>query len=467
MNNNDKVLELTCRTELENGLYDYEINGIPIFNYLKRYYRRSALNQANGSGLDYGRDNKVSLWEHVKMLFCYNKHEWKSLKQIVSVCLSSTHYDNFVFSIMRKEIVDGMYVDKFTDSLIDNSNIKQSYIIFERSFQGGHPSPRYHSDKIIFDDVLWKIAKLKAFFWGPIFNKRYKKTLDGIIRKIDTSFPTIYHTKSYTLYYIHYNYVYTKLYYWIFKKLKIKRLIAPSRADFLQLIPAAKLNGIEVIELQHGITYGESMTYSGYRDNMFIPDVFLSFGKLHPSDVYGIDQNKIIEIGWAFSLLVENQMFKKLGENEVLVISEPNASSQILKSIIELAEKNPHVIFHFRTHPIEEKLSKEQREKIDGIRNIVLDDNRNSSFATIMKFQHVVGVNSTALYEALSIGKKVGNLYMNGLNPSFLQEDDEKCFWAIKDDKSFKSFLADPKTMKQSRSIYSRFNPDLVNSIIA
>ena len=466
MDNSDKVLEKICKTELENGFYEYTIKSIPVYNYLKRYYRRSRLNQINGNNCDYGKNVEVSFWAHFKMLFTFNRYEWKSFKQILKLVLSSAHYDNFVFAFMRKDLFNGVYIDRFTDPLIDYSNIKNSYIIFERSFNGEHFTPRYHSDKIIFDDVLWKMAKTRAFFFGPIFKLRYKRALDNIVKKLDICFPDIYHTKSYTSYFIHFNYVYTKLYYKIFKKLKSKRLIAPSRSDFLQLIPAAKLNNMEVIELQHGITYGESMTYSGFRDKLFTPDLFLSFGKLCPSDVYGIDENRIREIGWAFSYLFDDQSIKKYGKNEVLVISEPTVSFQIISSIIELALKNPFVTFYFRPHP-NETLTREQKNMLDGMPNIVFDDNRSSALTTIMKFQNVIGVNSTALYEALSFGKKVGNIFMNGLNPLYLQEEDRDCFWAIYDDRSFKLFLVEPKTLKREKSIYSKYNPDIVNSIIA
>ncbi len=461
----DEILKLACKKEIEGGFYDYKINNIPVFHYLKRYYRRSLINQANGNDSNYGKENRVSFWNHVKMLFCYDEYEWKSLKQILRLCFSSMHYDNFIFAFMRKELVNGMYVDKFTDPLIDNSNIKQSFIIFERRFQGRHAVPRCHSEKIIYDDVLWKMAKTRAFFWGPVFNLMHKRVIDEIEKQIDKYYPGIYHTRSFTAYFIHFNYLYTKLYYRLFRKLKIKRLIAPSRADFLQLIPAAKLNKIEVIELQHGVSYGESMTYSGYRDELFIPDRFFSFGKLHLPTVYGIDEDKIQEIGWAFSAYLESQSMENLADNEVLVISEPCASNRILRSIVELAEKNPSVIFHFRPHP-NEKLSQEQRDVVNSVSNIILDDNQINIMFTIMRFQHVIGENSTALYEALSLGKKVGNLYMNGLTPKYIQEDDKNCFWAIYDDISFKTFLKESKELKQSKSIYSTFNPDKVNSVI-
>ena len=465
MNENDHVLKSACKIELENGFYDYKINDIPIFNYLKRFYRRSKLNQAKGDNSNYGRGNHISFWDHIKMLFRYNEYERKSLKQILWLYLSSKTYDNFVFAFMRKELVNGQFVDKFTDPLIDHSNIKHSYIIFERSFQGKHPTPRYHSEKIIYDDILWKIAKTRAFFFSPFFNLRHKKILDELMGKLDECYPDIYHTKQYTSYFIHFNYIYTKLYYRLLKKLKSKRLIAPSRADFLQLIPAAKLNNIEVIELQHGITYGESMTYSGYRDNMFTPDCFLSFGKLAPSNVYGIDEDKIQEIGWAFADFLKSQSFHESVGDDVLVISEPSVSSQMLKTAVELAEKNPLVTFYFRPHP-NEILSQEQKDVINQTANIVLDNNSNSIMVTMMKFQYVVGENSTALYEALAMGKKVGNLYMNGLAPKFLQEDDDECFWAIHNDMDFKTFLKESKDSKPSRSIYSKFKPDMVNRIV-
>ena len=465
MNETDQILKSECELEINAGLYDCKINNITIFNYLKRFYRRSKLNQLLNPNSDYGKLTKLSFWEHFKMLFCYNKNERKSFRQLIGLFFSKKKYDNFIFSFVRKDLVNGVFMDKFTDPLIDNSNIKQSYIIFERNFQGIHHTPRYHSESIIYDDILWKIAKIRAYFFALFFRIKHKKELKKINEKLDQYYPEIYHTKVFTSYFIHFNYLLTIFYKKIFKKLSVKRLIAPSRADFLQLIPAAKLNDIEVIELQHGITYGESMTYSGFRDFLFTPDRFLSFGKLTPSNVYGIGEDKIQEIGWAFAKFLKTLTPKEPSTNDVLVISSPTITSSIIKTISQLANDNPQVYFHLRPHP-SERLSQEQELIIKNSPNILLNDNKQNFLVTLMSFQHVIGENSTALYEALSLGKKVGVLHMNGLVPRYLQEEDKRYFWEIHNDSTFKLFLSEHKDSKPSLSIYSKFDEGIVNNII-
>ena len=193
--------------------------------------------------------------------------------------------------------------------------------------------------------------------------------------------------------------------------------------------------------------------------------LFLSFGKLTPSNVYGIGEDKIQEIGWAFAKFLKTLTPKEPSTNDVLVISSPTITSSIIKTISQLANDNPQVYFHLRPHP-SERLSQEQELIIKNSPNILLNDNKQNFLVTLMSFQHVIGENSTALYEALSLGKKVGVLHMNGLVPRYLQEEDKRYFWEIHNDSTFKLFLSEHKDSKPSLSIYSKFDEGIVNNII-
>ena len=81
-------------------------------------------------------------------------------------------------------------------------------------------------------------------------------------------------------------------------------------------------------------------------------------------------------------------------------------------------------------------------------------------------FDNIIGENSTVLYEALTINKKVGKLYLSQLNPLYLKEEDRASFWEIHETNDLKSMLDGNVNDKPYKSIYSPFNKDLFDSLL-
>lgn len=99
--------------------------------------------------------------------------------------------------------------------------------------------------------------------------------------------------------------------------------------------------------------------------------------------------------------------------------------------------------------------------------NIHIDDNSQNILVTLHQFKHIIGENSTVLYEALSYGKKVGRLYMNGLAPKDLDEEDSEYFWRIEDVDSFHEFINASPEAKKQRKIYSKFDKETLEQLIS
>ena len=392
---------------------------------------------------------------------------FKSFWQVLGLLLFNKKATYFIYSFFRVDSVNGIYLDKFTDPLIDYSSIKKDYVIFDRGNNGIHRKPRLHKEKIIYTDAINNIAFVWAIAFVRIFEIKNRKTLNSLWQAIDKSFPEIRYNKrtySRTIYYLS---TLTNVYSFIMRRMGVRYLIAPARHAFLPLIPAAKENGIIVLELQHGITYGETITYSGFRDEYFTPDYFLSFGDMHPNDVYGIDTEHIVNIGWAFGKYFEKGN-KEVGQarSNVLVISDPNITDKIIKVVLSLADANPDINFYFRPHPLE-ILSIDQMKLIANRKNVDLDDNKQNILSTLMRFKYVIGENSTVLYEAISMGKNVGKISMGGLKPIFLQEEDREMFWDISDNDTFKKFVSIPNNIQVHKTIYSNFDANTFEEVLS
>ena len=113
-----------------------------------------------------------------------------------------------------------------------------------------------------------------------------------------------------------------------------------------------------------------------------------------------------------------------------------------------------------RPHP-HEIVTTEQLKMIESENNVKIQDKTINIAIVLQSFNHVLGENSTVLYEALAIHKKVGRLFYKRLNPKYLEESDRDCFWEIHNQDDFEQFLKDDVSSKKTKSIYSKFDKEL------
>ena len=67
-----------------------------------------------------------------------------SYKQFRWLKHQQTEIENIIFAFPRLYKIQDSYVDKFTDPLIELSDLKRSYTIFQRYHSGQHHEPRIH-----------------------------------------------------------------------------------------------------------------------------------------------------------------------------------------------------------------------------------------------------------------------------------------------------------------------------------
>lgn len=453
--NGDQLIEEIVRREKESGLYDLKIDNISIYNYVSRGIQMKVMDYY-GSGLNYNNP-PVSDKERKKALR-------KSFMQFVGLFIRHKKYDNVIRSFERVDFINGNYVDKFTDPLVDFSDIGKSCLILEQGRSGAHRTPRCHSEIVIYTDIIywlaWKFISLRR----KQFYKKHSDVIDLLFSRIESAFPEITLNRTALLTVIvRFGFI-TKCYRGLFRRIRAKRLFAPARSSFQHLIPAAKIQGLQVYELQHGLTYSKSLTYSGYHDFLFTPDFFLSFGKIHSADCYGIGEDKVINIGWAFDRYIGGDKTEII-DNGVLVVSAPNISEIMISIVVRFAEAFPGVLFSFRPHPME-VLSQSTLKCFSQYRNIIINDNNENISVTLTRFNCVLGSNSTVLYEALTFGKKVGKLEMSGLIPEFLDDNDRELFYLVSDEDTFEQFITAPMDKKPGKTVYSLFNPEIVNELL-
>lgn len=444
-----------CHKEIECGCYNTQVNGISVYGLIRRLARNHLFKREGLITLDSKiKTNKLAVILNFLI----------SIFQILKILILRKTFSHVYYAFPRVDKVNGLFMDKFTDPIIAECH-DGDFVIFEQGRSGIHKKPRINSSNIIFVDCIAVLSRFFSLATYSLFKRKHHHEYGVFKTSVQKAFGKDFNCdelfKYFTICYYH-----ICILSFILKKIKAKTIIGPAR-DYMALkFAAAHRLGMKAFELQHGIGFEKSLMYSGYEYELCMPDYFLAFGDNNPKDVYGINESKMINIGWAFQDYLDNIAIKdNITENAVLVVSEPEISENILNATISLADEYKNIMFYFRPHPHEE-LSPAQIESISQINNIMVQDRSVNVLVVLHTFKYVIGENSTVLYEALASGKKVGRLFTEGLHPKYLEESDRKCFWEIKTTHDFKTFLSDDVSSKESKSIYSKFDKELFKKTI-
>lgn len=435
------------------GLDDLLIKGIPIWRII-RFRIRSKFARKIGRPSK-TKKTKLAL-STILQNFVDSYRQFKRLKH------QQTEIENIVFAFPRLYKIRDSYVDKFTDPLIELSDLKRSYIIFQRYHSGQHHEPRIHQDKTIKMDYIELSSLLCAIITLPLFALKHWSTLRKLFHALSCIDPIgikehIIHTLQISSFFIQ-----VKQYRKIFSLHETKRIFIVDRAIFFAPSVAIKSLDGEVFELQHGITMGDTILYTGDYRKEIDPDYFLTFGSIWTGPQFGIPEKRIKCIGWGYREMLQINQSTSVLDKTILVISTPQITKEIVELTAQWARWWDHLQFHIRLHP-QEELSSQQEELLGQYQNIQISDTKIDSFIALQSYSHVVGDISSVLFEALSMGKLVGKLnfgiFASRSTPSQYYED----FSIINTPKDLLSFAEQKNLNHHSDKFYTDFDAAYFN----
>ncbi len=443
---------LVKESSIEKELDQFSVSGLPVWRYVRFSFRIKYLNIVNRSSSPVIRKTKI-LSDTLKSF-------WKGLCLILSRKKVST----VIIPHPRLYYVGNQYLDRLTDPIIDASGIRD-YMILERRQNGEHRKPRVHDDKVMYMDFIDNMALVMTPLYKPFFSKKYKKQIDGLYQLLDKTFKL--NDETYKKRFLAFMTRKVLTYYLarpIIKSLSPKRVFMAPRGSFDHIIHCCKELGITTIELQHGITPGETELYSGSYNPAYDTDYFFSFGQANVGPQFGIPVDRIKNIGFAYKDYVKTIGLEKYSNKVSLVISEPHITEILTDVIILLAKVYPECEFHIRNHP-QEKITDEIKAKTKDYPNISFVSNKVESFCALSQYDNIIGENSSVMYEAMSMHKKVGRLNFDGLK--VIESDMIHGGYKINSVEDFKQFMTQPYSDENdSKEVYSDFNVEVFKSVI-
>lgn len=374
---------------------------------------------------------------------------------------------NIFYTFNRLVFCNGCYFDKFIDPVIEESKLRdENYVIVDSPNYAGD-YPRIHKNHVVDNEVrtISKQILKKLMIWLVpfILSKKIKLFFKKAqsVYELPDNFIKQYH-RMIALFIAEYLYDF----FW-FSLLQPKRVMVVFREGYFAQIAVCKRLAIPIAEFQHGITLDKTVSFTGDYDYRIDPDYFLTFGSYWKSEHFGMTNDRTICIGWAYSQYMKHRMdIRKKEEGAILVISSPEISDKVLEAIRSLIEWNPSMKFHIRLHP-SERFNDAQKSKLHDIPQAEVVDNSVDSAAVLPQYQYVIGENSSVLYEALSLGCKVGLLNICGLQPPIDKPGIKGSFDVINSKESFEAFISMDRNKKlNTESFYSEFDDRLFENFI-
>jgi hypothetical protein len=179
-------------------------------------------------------------------------------------------------------------------------------------------------------------------------------------------------------------------------------------AGYEIVIAAAKAEGIQTIELQHGSPVRGKLNYdysSGIAKSTF-PDWFVAFGEYWIQDIkLPIPDTQIFYLGFPYFSLKTASYKNFVKENLIVIVSQKTISQVLVNFSIQLLQYlEPGVNIIYKPHPAEycNGLLPYERELVNA--GILVAKSTDDLYSLFAKARWQVGVYSTALYEGVAFG---------------------------------------------------------------
>jgi hypothetical protein len=214
------------------------------------------------------------------------------------------------------------------------------------------------------------------------------------------------------------------------------------------LIAGAQAAGVTVVEPQHGAISGIHPYLSWAHQDWvaYQPDEFLEWGA-YWGDVANLPANTVRKVIGAPAFITDALARERELAAEglahqpktVLIASQAHATQAIAEFLLEAAAANPDYLFTLKQHPQEDPIdfsevarslasstssssssstssstSASGGQTIDVPPNLILADPAASTLELMARSESVLGVYTTALFEAFAMGCKVGVLAFSG-----------------------------------------------------
>lgn len=304
---------------------------------------------------------------------------------------------------------DGQYEDPYSEAYLKGTNVSYTYL--ERSFRGHFFSPRFPGRHIYIDDLRLRSSRSKQRITAD--DKQKLSELEKELRQTTGYIIPLTNQVSLAL---GRRALLLPFYERLLNDLRPK--VGIIVVGYLQpaFIEACRNHNIPVIEIQHGVI---SKFHYGYHHNVsapsrYYPDQLWLWGNYWRDAAVFPKKTQLRSIG--FPLFETNKKVTNTKiDNACLFVSQGSVGSRIAECVRDLRAAKPNLKIYYRLHPSEfDSWEKKYSDFPENNIKIIFNDD-GTIYDWFSKIKYVIGGYSTALFEAVGMGCKVGVIKQSGI----------------------------------------------------
>jgi hypothetical protein len=402
-----ELCELIWYWEDKYSLLDFEIDGVKVWQFCRMniYY-----DLAKKLNILTEPHRKLSRLDKLRHLFKY----------FVNAIFHSPFYakkvSTIIFPHQRLKKVDGEYIDIYTH-YFKSTLEKSSYIEISEPYIGTHFK---HSSNEYFGDIFILGRNLAKRLY-PRSNSLPHKLLVQFEEDIHKSIGMEYQLEDIFIWHIKRFKIEYFLYKKLFKKLKPQNIYLTVSYGKGSLIKAAKDLDIQVHEFQHGTYSRYHMGYSfPNRVNSldYFPDKFYVWNGFWKNLMpLPIENKDIINYGFQYmEQIKQNFRYDQREKKQVVILSQGAITDKIAEETLKYMDVLGNYTIKYKLHPGEYGRWKEKSvfKKLMLYKNIEIVE-ETDLYALFSCSQYVIGVFSTAIYEAIEFDCEIRLYNLTGV----------------------------------------------------
>ena len=369
--------------------------------------------------------------------------------------LNKERYNTILFSANRYSNTDGLWYDKASEDIGKFFETNQGSLL---NLDNLKPTNKY-KNRVTYNPL--PIFKLTHINYPNLSKKTYNRIREAFTNNVPGfSIPYDFLNSQYCSFQQE-----RAFYVRLFKRLSPDRIIFVQNGIQKGMIAAARICGIPIYEMQHGIHGNKYILYyypeiENIADQLY-PDLYFTFGPKWGKDFNA--PTRIISLG-------NNYFFNKPAnvtrDSNIIVFISSIVHADFLYPIAhKLASSHPEFKIILKLHPGEffryDEIVQEFRES----HNVEVVRNEIDLYSLFDTATLVVAINSTAQYEALDKGAKVAILKASNYQwqkASF----DHPNLHLFAESSDLDAIIAAP-LHKCEPQFFRQFNPDMLDGVLS
>lgn len=387
--------------EQQQGFFDVEIRGIPIWERLRNSIPGKIKQNQNliKKAHRHPPSNIDSKWINYST-------------QLKRAVLNAPHYMPFTFDehevlfwghSRRKKQSDGYWWDIYTDPLQEQSDF--DYIQFEKASGDQHRRPAKTDNLFYIDEVPTYARILRKLGYGSKIKSQELESVRDLEEKLRSRFSLDIDIVDSWAYKIELEHAKKIIYSSYLDRINPNIAVIVVGYNKEPFILSCQKNNIPVVELQHGVIHEGHLAYHypGDRTKEAFPDYLLVWGEFWKDCVdYPIPDKRVIPVGYPYLEQSVKKYNNITSSDQILFISQGTIGEQLSKFALAV---NKHPDIHhdivYKLHPGEYYQWEEEYPWLADAPFEVIDNSNRGLYRLFAESSIQIGVASTAVYEGL------------------------------------------------------------------